>query len=172
MNSSIERCELAPGFSISRVLTGLWQIADMERHGRELDLESTASQMAPYVDAGFTTFDMADHYGSAEDVAGRFLDQYAGHGAIEVATKWVPRPGPITRDDVRVAVERALGGVHLARHGGDHMVYVGKGVNLFELRHVDRGVAADPPQVVALKVDNHYMLGPVFDGVGQLKRQR
>jgi aryl-alcohol dehydrogenase-like predicted oxidoreductase len=28
--------------------------------------------MAAYADAGFTSFDMADHYGSAELIAGRF----------------------------------------------------------------------------------------------------
>ena len=33
----VERAELAPGFSVSRVLTGLWQIADMERDGVVLD---------------------------------------------------------------------------------------------------------------------------------------
>ncbi len=61
-----ERWDLAPDLSISRVLTGLWQIADMERDGRQLDLVATAREMGPYVDAGLTTFDMADHYGSAE----------------------------------------------------------------------------------------------------------
>ena len=65
MSPKIECCELAPGFTISRVLMGLWQIADMERNGRRLDPEDTARAMAPYVEAGFNTFDMADHYGSA-----------------------------------------------------------------------------------------------------------
>ena len=31
---SPERVPLAPGLPISRVVTGLWQIADMERDGR------------------------------------------------------------------------------------------------------------------------------------------
>ena len=52
--------ELAPGFSISRILTGLWQIADMERDGKELDPLQASEAMAPYVEAGLTTFDMAD----------------------------------------------------------------------------------------------------------------
>ena len=64
-----QRCELAPGFSISRVVTGLWQIADMERDGRAFDVDAAAKAMGAYVEAGLTTFDMADHYGSAEDVA-------------------------------------------------------------------------------------------------------
>jgi hypothetical protein len=49
MTDSIERRALAPGLSISRAITGLWQIADMERDGRVLDLEKTAAAMAPYV---------------------------------------------------------------------------------------------------------------------------
>jgi len=108
MRPTVERCELAPGFTISRVLTGLWQIADMERDGRVLDLEGTARAMQPYVEAGLTTFDMADHYGSAEDVTGIFLDRQSPGDAVQIATKWVPTPGPVTREDVRAAVERAL----------------------------------------------------------------
>ncbi|MCE9601114.1 MAG: aldo/keto reductase [Gemmatimonadetes bacterium] len=104
--SGVERIELARGFSIARVLTGLWQMADQERDGRAFDAAAAAAAMRPYADAGFTTFDMADHYGSAEEVAGRFRAT-AGSPRVELLTKWVPSPGPITRDDVRTAVERA-----------------------------------------------------------------
>ena len=43
----VPRIDLAPGLSIARVLTGLWQLADMERDGRSIDLESTAAAMRP-----------------------------------------------------------------------------------------------------------------------------
>jgi aryl-alcohol dehydrogenase-like predicted oxidoreductase/enamine deaminase RidA (YjgF/YER057c/UK114 family) len=112
VNPPVERRELAPGLSISRVLTGLWQIADMERDGRTLDLDATARAMGAYVDAGFTTFDMADHYGSAEEVAGRFASARASSGGagrgVQLFTKWVPNPGPVSREDVRAAVQRSL----------------------------------------------------------------
>ena len=106
MSNEVKRNELAPGFSISRVLTGLWQIADMERDGRQLDLDQVVSAMVSYVDAGFTTFDMADHYGSAEEIAGRFLQEQNSN--VELLTKWVPKPGPKTKEDVRAAVCRSL----------------------------------------------------------------
>jgi aryl-alcohol dehydrogenase-like predicted oxidoreductase len=106
MSHSVERTELAPGFSISRVITGLWQIADMEREGRQLDLHKTATAMVPYVDIGFTTFDMADHYGSAEEIAGLFLKQQDSN--VQLLTKWVPKPGPKTKKDVREAVQRSI----------------------------------------------------------------
>jgi len=103
----VPRIDLAPGLSISRVLTGLWQLADMERDGRAIDLERTATAMQPYVDAGLTTFDMADHYGSAELVAGIFRSRQGG--AVQCLTKWVPKPGRVSKAEVRTAVERALG---------------------------------------------------------------
>ncbi len=106
MAEIVERCELAPGFTISRVLTGLWQIADMERDGHSLDLKAAAKAMIPYVDAGFTTFDMADHYGSAEEITGLFLKEQGARA--QLLTKWVPKPGPASRDDVRAAVQRSL----------------------------------------------------------------
>ena len=55
MNDLVERWDFASDLSISRVLTGLWQIADMERDGRKLDLSATAKAMEPYVEAGLTT---------------------------------------------------------------------------------------------------------------------
>jgi len=102
-----ERWELAPNLSISRVLTGLWQIADMERDGQQLDLVATAREMEPYIKAGLTTFDMADHYGSAEEIAGLFAREH-GSEAVQTLTKWVPKPGPSTREEVREAIEISL----------------------------------------------------------------
>ncbi|NDE30080.1 MAG: aldo/keto reductase, partial [Flavobacteriia bacterium] len=52
--------------TVPRLVIGLWQIADIERKNQQLDLNQTATYMDSYVHAGFTTFDMADHYGSSE----------------------------------------------------------------------------------------------------------
>ena len=104
---TVERRDLSPDLSISRVLTGLWQLADMERDGRRLDLGRAAAAMRPYVEAGLTTFDMADHYGSAEAVAGLFRLR-APELPVQLFTKWVPRPGRVSKTEVRAAVERAL----------------------------------------------------------------
>ncbi|RRQ50562.1 aldo/keto reductase [Maribacter algicola] len=100
--------ELADGFEISRVVTGLWQIADMERHGTTLDSVETAKYMQPYLDAGLTSFDMADHYGSSEIISGTFKNNLAEKNKVQLFTKWVPKPGKITREEVREAVNTAL----------------------------------------------------------------
>ena len=107
MAPMVERYSLASNLSISRVLTGLWQLADMERNGRTVDLEHAAAAMQLYVDAGLTTFDMADHYGSAEVVAGLYRSRAPQH-QMQLFTKWVPKPGKTSNAGVRAAVERAL----------------------------------------------------------------
>jgi len=103
----VERTTLGGDLQISRILTGLWQVADMERGGRTLDPAAAADAMQPYVDAGLTTFDMADHYGSAEVIAGQFRTDHPGQ-PVELLTKWVPEPGVSSKEEVRAAVERAL----------------------------------------------------------------
>ncbi|HZJ09663.1 MAG TPA: aldo/keto reductase, partial [Trueperaceae bacterium] len=102
-----ERVELEPGLSASRVITGLWQIADMERSGSVVDAELGAAAMANYVSTGLTTFDMADHYGSAELIAGHYRATRGERAPAETFTKWVPKPGPVSRADVVAAVDLA-----------------------------------------------------------------
>jgi aryl-alcohol dehydrogenase-like predicted oxidoreductase/enamine deaminase RidA (YjgF/YER057c/UK114 family) len=105
-----DRTLLAPGLEISRVVTGLWQVADMERDGRLLDRDAAAAAMADYAGAGFDSFDMADHYGSAELITGRFLGLQAGIGEPRPTafTKWCPAPGPMNADTVRAGIAERL----------------------------------------------------------------
>ncbi|MGG5808036.1 aldo/keto reductase [Falsiroseomonas sp. CW058] len=99
------RILLAPGLEASRIVTGLWQVADQEREGRGLDHAAAAAALADYAEAGFDSFDMADHYGGAEDIAGLFR---RNGGQAGLFTKWVPTPGPMTRDIVREGVGRSI----------------------------------------------------------------
>jgi aryl-alcohol dehydrogenase-like predicted oxidoreductase/enamine deaminase RidA (YjgF/YER057c/UK114 family) len=101
------RARIAPGLDAPRILIGLWQVADMERAGQPLERERAAHALAEYAAAGFDAFDMADHYGSAELIAGRFLEQARASGA-RAFTKWCPAPGPMTPEVVRAGVEERL----------------------------------------------------------------
>ena len=105
----VERCALAPDLEISRVLTGLWQIADMERDGTELDLDAAAEALTPYVEAGLTTFDMADHYGSAETIAGSLPEELRRSGGVQLCTKWVPEPGARSVEEIASWILRETG---------------------------------------------------------------
>ncbi len=97
------RYELAPSLPICRILNGMWQVSGA--HGR-IDPADAVGDMLRYIDAGFTTWDLADHYGPAEDFVGEFRRQLAASrgeetlSSIQAFTKWVPRPGPMTRQVV------------------------------------------------------------------------
>ena len=97
------RYNLTANMPICRILNGLWQVSGA--HGR-IDPAAAVRSMFDYVDAGFTTWDLADHYGPAEDFIGEFRRQLAaarGSRALSdilAFTKWVPRPGPMTRQVV------------------------------------------------------------------------
>jgi aryl-alcohol dehydrogenase-like predicted oxidoreductase/enamine deaminase RidA (YjgF/YER057c/UK114 family) len=104
-----ERYQLAPGLDISRTLTGLWQVADIERKSGPIEPEKGADDLQRYVAGGFDTFDMADHYGTSELITGRLLQRYLDQADRPRAfTKWCPPPGPMTAEIVRAGVQERL----------------------------------------------------------------
>lgn len=105
MPQAPDRLRLSDRLEISRALTGLWQVADIEKDGAIIDPDTGAGWLADYAAAGFDSFDMADHYGSAEIIAGRLLARGAGP---MVATKWCPPPGPMSAKVVRAGVQERL----------------------------------------------------------------
>lgn len=107
-----DRVRLTDDLTISRILTGLWQVADMERDGTDLDPDKAADHLADYAESGFDTFDMADHYGSAEIIASRLLQRRPDALAF---TKWCPPPGPMSPETVRAGVQERLDRLGAAR---------------------------------------------------------
>jgi aryl-alcohol dehydrogenase-like predicted oxidoreductase/enamine deaminase RidA (YjgF/YER057c/UK114 family) len=109
MPKAPDRATIADDLSISRLVCGLWQVADIEKSGETIDPERGADALEAYARAGFDTFDMADHYGSAEIIAGRLLARYpAGTTRPLAFTKWCPEPGPMTEEIVRKGVQERL----------------------------------------------------------------
>jgi aryl-alcohol dehydrogenase-like predicted oxidoreductase len=102
--------QFTPDMRICRALNGLWQVSGA--HG-PINPQAALSAMFAYHDAGFTTWDLADHYGPAEDLVGVFrrrLLNERGEAALanQFFTKWVPRPGPMTRRVVEAAIDLSL----------------------------------------------------------------
>jgi len=142
------RYRLAPDLEISRIVTGLWQVADMERDRGPLDPEPASTAMLDYARAGFDSFDMADHYGSAERISGRMLARVAdgeleGRARPQVFTKWCPTPGPmplaVVRDGVRRSLDRlgveAIDLLQFHWWSFDHPSYLDAAKALAALRH-------------------------------------
>jgi len=94
------RLQFTRDFNICRVLNGMWQVSG--GHGA-INPRSAVQSMFQYFDAGFTTWDLADHYGPAEDLMGEFRRQLAASrgqealSSLQAFTKWVPRPARMTK---------------------------------------------------------------------------
>ncbi len=105
------RLQFTSDLNISRILNGMWQVSGA--HG-SINPKAAVESMFRYMDAGFTTWDLADHYGPAEDLIGEFRRQVIatrGEEAlshIQAFTKWVPRPGKMTKTLVEENINISL----------------------------------------------------------------
>jgi len=103
--------QFTPDLQVCRILNGMWQVSGAHGH---IDPTLAIESMFDYLDAGFTTWDLADHYGPAEDFIGEFRRQLAASrgedalSSIQAFTKWVPRPGPMTRQIVENNIDISL----------------------------------------------------------------
>jgi aryl-alcohol dehydrogenase-like predicted oxidoreductase len=118
MSANLPRVELAPGYTVSCLLKGGWQLAG--GHGA-IDAAAAMGDMDRFVDAGITTFDCADIYTGVEALIGEWLKRRGARAAVpvQVHTKYVPdldRLPTHSRADVVRGVDRSL-----ARLGVDRL---------------------------------------------------
>ena len=103
--------QLAPNLTICRIVNGMWQVAG--GHGY-IDNKLAIEDMIRYHDAGFTSWDLADIYGPAEDFIGDFrhklssLKRTEEVNRIQASTKWVPQPRIVTHSIVNESIQRSL----------------------------------------------------------------
>jgi aryl-alcohol dehydrogenase-like predicted oxidoreductase len=115
MTHQVPRTELAPGYSISRLLKGGWQLAG--GHG-PIDRAAAFADMDRFVEAGMTTFDCADIYVGVEALIGEWLAQRQRSMSVQVHTKYVPdldRLATHSRRDVVHGIERSLARLRVER---------------------------------------------------------
>ena len=108
----VPRLELAPGFTISRVIKGGWQLS--QGHRQHADTNPTA-HMHRFAEAGITTFDCADIYTGVESLIGKFLTErkvtHHDDQSVRVLTKFVPDYDDLAimdRSYVRRIIDRSL----------------------------------------------------------------
>ncbi len=110
----MERIELQPGYSISRVIKGGWHLAG--GHGN-ISEEQALEDMRYFLKAGITTFDCADIYTGVEELIGKFRKKHrdafrAGDlPPIQIHTKYVPDYGALatlTKEETTQIIDRSL----------------------------------------------------------------
>ncbi|WFS00193.1 aldo/keto reductase [Rhizobium tumorigenes] len=106
--------ELRPGYAISRVIRGGWQLAG--GHGT-IDRDQAVTDLIAAYDAGIRTYDCADIYTGVEELIGAARDRLRHERGTEAAaemkvhTKLVPdleKLGNMNRDYIRGIVEQSL----------------------------------------------------------------
>jgi aryl-alcohol dehydrogenase-like predicted oxidoreductase len=116
-----DQIELRPGYTITRVIRGGWQLAG--GHGA-VDRQAAIADLAATAESGILTFDCADIYTGVEELIGAFRQDYRQrHGQsaldqVKIHTKCVPDlellPN-LTRAHVRAIVEQSLRRLRMER---------------------------------------------------------
>lgn len=107
---SVPRIGLAPGYDISRLLRGGWQLAG--GHG-PVDRAEAIAGMRAFLEAGITSFDCADIYTGVEELIGDFRAGLAAaeRARLQVHTKYVPDLSTLATlrfEDVQRIIDRSL----------------------------------------------------------------
>ncbi|KAL7785714.1 Aldo/keto reductase [Trichoderma afarasin] len=91
------------GRTVPRIFSGLWQMSSPAWGAASSS--KIVEQFSSHVRQGFTAFDMADHYGDAEVIFGRFSSLYPHRQTIFTATKYcVFHPMTVSREAVQANV--------------------------------------------------------------------
>lgn len=111
---SAKTFELSPGYSISRVIRGGWQLAG--GHG-VVDRSQAVTDLIAAFDVGIRTYDCADIYTGVEELIGEARERLRNERGAEAAramnvhTKLVPdleKLATISRDYIRGIVDKSL----------------------------------------------------------------
>lgn len=105
-----ETVTLAPGYTVSRVAKGNWQLA--ARHGPARSVDEAVDDMRRFVEAGINAFDCADHYVGVEETIGVFRRRHPDLARqLRVSTKLCPDAEQLprlTRRDIEATVDTSL----------------------------------------------------------------
>ena len=117
----MEYFALRPGYEISRVIRGGWQLAG--GHG-PVDRRAAIDDLIASAEAGITSYDCADIYTGVEEIIGEFRTAYRDrHGSdalerIKLHTKFVPDLDilpKISKADVTSVIEQSLRRLRMQR---------------------------------------------------------
>ncbi len=107
----MKKIELAPGYLISPVIKGGWQLSTGHSLKGAISEEQSIADILGFVDAGISTLDFGDIYTGVEVLVGKALarlqerDGAAARAKIQLHTKYVPNESSLDSYDPRDAKE-------------------------------------------------------------------
>jgi aryl-alcohol dehydrogenase-like predicted oxidoreductase len=113
----VEKQELLPGYQISPVIKGGWQLSAGHSLDRKIEEESAVNDTVAFIEAGISTLDFGDIYIGVEELVGKALvrlkDRYGASARemVQLHTKYVPNENALADfdiSDVKTIVDRSL----------------------------------------------------------------
>jgi aryl-alcohol dehydrogenase-like predicted oxidoreductase len=113
----VEKQELLPGYQISPVIKGGWQLSAGHSLDRTIEEESAVDDTVAFIEAGISTLDFGDIYIGVEELVGKALvrlkDRYgtSAREMVQLHTKYVPNENALANfdiSDVKRIVDRSL----------------------------------------------------------------
>lgn len=109
--------KLVPGYEISPVIKGGWQLSGGHSLDRKIEDDAAISDTLAFIEAGITTLDFGDIYTGVEELIGKAVLQLSkkqgsiARDQIQLHTKYVPNEkflSDFDRSDVATIVNRSL----------------------------------------------------------------
>ena len=113
----VEKIELVPGYLISPIIKGGWQLSVGHSLDRKIEEERAIEDMIGFIEAGISTLDFGDIYVGVEELVGKTLNRLRKmHGEearekVQLHTKYVPNEKMLKtydKSDVQLIVDRSL----------------------------------------------------------------
>jgi aryl-alcohol dehydrogenase-like predicted oxidoreductase len=103
----MNRVELQPGYSISPVIKGGWQLSEGHSLNQKIEGERAVADTVAFVENGISTLDFGDIYTGVEELIGKaIVDLKKKHGEtarqmVQLHTKYVPNQTILDNYDTR-----------------------------------------------------------------------
>lgn len=113
----MNKVELVPGYSISPIIKGGWQLSKGHSLDRKIEDGNAVADTVAFVEAGISTLDFGDIYVGVEQLIGRavnkLIERYgaSARSMVQLHTKYVPNESSLRSydpRDVKAIVERSL----------------------------------------------------------------
>jgi aryl-alcohol dehydrogenase-like predicted oxidoreductase len=107
----VKKVELVPGYLISPVIKGGWQLSTGHSLTSAIAEEAAISDIHTFIDAGISTLDFGDIYTGVEELVGKALKGIQKRSTVQLHTKYVPNESFLEsydRSDARSIVARSL----------------------------------------------------------------